>query len=350
MQIAGTKSIVHAYPHVYVSPHLDDVAWSCAGHIARCRSAGERVLVITVFTGTGSRNTGHYPAALSVFADLPRRLAEDRAAMCRLDADFLWLDYPEHLFREPYPMFAQLQFLAAGRPADNAFSRLVTSTLIDVCVAAKAENIYLPLGVGHHPDHRMISATALPLHTALGSQATLRFYEDIPYAFVANALRHRFRALRATIAEADRPADLPAHKRLSREVHETLDGIGRLHFMHARANRLLGRVIIGALLWLLFAVGRIPVPRAHSRMRLRPETFDVSQTMPDKLGAVSAYATQIPAIMGDIEQLQNHYRSYAQSLGAAHGQFLERYWRLLPLPSPHPVSSATAGRVKDWGP
>ena len=40
------------YNHVYLSPHLDDIALSCAGRIAAQVAAGELVLVVTVFSGS----------------------------------------------------------------------------------------------------------------------------------------------------------------------------------------------------------------------------------------------------------------------------------------------------------
>ncbi len=36
---------------LYLSPHLDDVALSCGGSIAKDREAGLRVLVVSVFSG-----------------------------------------------------------------------------------------------------------------------------------------------------------------------------------------------------------------------------------------------------------------------------------------------------------
>ena len=40
------------YPHVYLSPHLDDAVLSCGGLIHRQVVAGQRPLVVTIFAGT----------------------------------------------------------------------------------------------------------------------------------------------------------------------------------------------------------------------------------------------------------------------------------------------------------
>ena len=40
--------------HVFVSPHTDDVALSCGGLIASLRETGQNVVIVSVFSGTGS--------------------------------------------------------------------------------------------------------------------------------------------------------------------------------------------------------------------------------------------------------------------------------------------------------
>ncbi len=51
MRLSSIESINKRYEHIYLSPHLDDVALSCGGRIVKQRSKGENVLVVTVFTG-----------------------------------------------------------------------------------------------------------------------------------------------------------------------------------------------------------------------------------------------------------------------------------------------------------
>ena len=39
---------------IFISPHLDDAVLSCGGGIARLTCSGERVTVVTIFTGDQS--------------------------------------------------------------------------------------------------------------------------------------------------------------------------------------------------------------------------------------------------------------------------------------------------------
>src|SRR5262245_16193948 len=77
--------------HLYFSPHLDDVALSCAGTIANLRARGEAVLVVTFFTGdTGEALPAlarHFHAAWQL-GDRPfaERCAEDIDAARLMDA------------------------------------------------------------------------------------------------------------------------------------------------------------------------------------------------------------------------------------------------------------------------
>lgn len=42
------------YNHVYLSPHLDDVIFSCGSAISKQHRIGDSILVITIFAGTPS--------------------------------------------------------------------------------------------------------------------------------------------------------------------------------------------------------------------------------------------------------------------------------------------------------
>jgi len=47
--------------HVFVAPHPDDVALSCGGLIASLRELGQNVTILTVFSGSGSSDSGEKP-------------------------------------------------------------------------------------------------------------------------------------------------------------------------------------------------------------------------------------------------------------------------------------------------
>ena len=114
---------VSKYDVVYVSPHLDDVAYSCCAQVRRHVNAGEKVLVISVFTahpsildgdiddtktipGTPLSSPGRSPsrplgvdAGLRAFLNMERRYEEDRMAMRKLGCDYHYMNLPEMLIR-----------------------------------------------------------------------------------------------------------------------------------------------------------------------------------------------------------------------------------------------------------
>jgi LmbE family N-acetylglucosaminyl deacetylase len=138
---------------LYVSPHLDDVAFSCASGLLRRIDQGERVIVATVFTkGKGSA----------------ARRKEDRAALEAIKAEVIHLGFVDAPDR--------LQIKAS-------FKSLVLAPAIDCKLVARirramseieADHIYFPLGIGGHIDHR----TVFEAH-----REGARFYEDRPYAY-----------------------------------------------------------------------------------------------------------------------------------------------------------------------
>jgi hypothetical protein len=99
------------YDAIYFSPHLDDAVYSCAGRIAQQRRRGLRVLVVTVF---GEGEDPAFSRLAARYGDFQARRAEDRAALARLDADYVWFNHPDCLFRRPSPgdgLRAALPFL-----------------------------------------------------------------------------------------------------------------------------------------------------------------------------------------------------------------------------------------------
>lgn len=171
--------------HLYLSPHLDDVALSCGGRVARASREGIEVEILTVFAGDEPER----PASLlvdRVFAlwALPRgavmssRREEDRAAGSLLGATPIHWDELEAIHRreprtnEPlYPSLARL-----FGPVAAVEAPLVERLAARLRSLPKAGLVVAPLGVGGHADHRLLRAAA---ELAFGSD--LAYYEEFPY-------------------------------------------------------------------------------------------------------------------------------------------------------------------------
>ncbi len=155
---------------LYVSPHLDDAVFSCAGGLLKKVAAGEHVVVCTVFSaGTGSE----------------LRRAEDAAAMELLGAEAVHLGFEDAPDREGFaPSFPTL-VLDAQVQAELV--REVAEAISAVVERLRPREVWFPLGVGGHVDHLTVFEAGCLLRTA----APVYFYEERPYAFVP-----AFRAMR----------------------------------------------------------------------------------------------------------------------------------------------------------
>lgn len=217
--------------HIYLSPHLDDAVLSCGGAIHRRTSSGERVRVITIFSGE-FKGSGLSPFALEqheIWGNPPQpmalRRAEDLAALTLLGAGVRHLDYLDAVYRaDPR---GQWMYTGVGmlfgelHPADpmaqngakGLADRLARTDWEAVGLISTEDQavIYGPLGVGRHVDHQIVHAAA----RQLGARGyRVAFYEDYPYAEEPGALES---ALAAAGAESWRlqiipldPADLRA--------------------------------------------------------------------------------------------------------------------------------------------
>jgi LmbE family N-acetylglucosaminyl deacetylase len=292
------------YDEIYVSPHLDDVVYSCAGRIAQQRRAGKRVLVVTLF-GDGAREplsnlTGR-------FADFQARREEDRAALGRLDADYVWFNHPDFVFRRPSPgdlLRIALPFL---RLPASELQRAIARELLELCERRLAERgqVLFPLAIGFHPDHRLTFDVGRALHAC--GRFAVEFYEDIPYALfpVMVALRLRYLGLPAPIS-------------LIRGAREMNDGLFRFFGLP-------WLTFLPTLLYLLALLGAQRLLRIQDRLRGEPPPTrlpdrQIDDVIENKVAAVRLYPTQTELFLAMDDRL------YAL-LRAGAGGYLERSWR-----------------------
>ncbi len=192
---------------IYLSPHLDDVALSCGGQIARRTRAGESVTVITVFAGdepasgiSGLARRLHRVWGIDREVVLARR-REDLESCRRLAAAAEHWDLLEAIYRqEPlvgahlYPDLASL--FGPVRAADDE----LRASLDERLHALPAEcEVFAPLAIGGHVDHRLLREAA---EAALAPR--LAFWEDYPYV-------EKWRALGRALGRRSgwRPETLP---------------------------------------------------------------------------------------------------------------------------------------------
>lgn len=164
---------------VFVSPHLDDVAFSCGGTAAQLARRGVRVTLATVFTRSVARPSGFALACQTdkgLAADVDymalRRAEDVAAARCMGVADVVHLDLPEAPHRE----YGDARELFAGVRGGDEVWREASAALRLLVGSRTPDAVFVPQGLGGHVDHlQVIRACA---ESGVGTHA----YRDTPYA------------------------------------------------------------------------------------------------------------------------------------------------------------------------
>jgi LmbE family N-acetylglucosaminyl deacetylase len=166
---------------LFISPHLDDVAFSCGGTFATLAQAGWQCILLTVFTRSVPNPTGF---ALACQTDkglepevdyLALRCAEDTLAAQHLGAAAVrWLDLPEAPHRgyhSPAALFADLL------PTDTVGPEL-TELLAKELATSAPQLVFAPQGFGLHVDHRQVMQA---VRAAVPPTLPVLWYRDTPY-------------------------------------------------------------------------------------------------------------------------------------------------------------------------
>jgi LmbE family N-acetylglucosaminyl deacetylase len=288
--MTSTPAVTDPCDSLYVSPTPGDVALSCAGRLLHERAAGQKVLVVTLFAGTGAARldklVGLGAAHLSL--DLPDARSRRRAAS---EADALQ--------RRRGPM-------------DDDVLHRAADVLTDLAHRTRARAVYAPLAVGGHFDHRLAHEAARAAFSASAGRNVF-LYEERPEVFVPGALRVRLGQLGARLppaaADAPGPRDLGAYLlrfHIGPQFRGTHDGAW------------------GPVRWAWTALrewrrGRSWHPLRALGPRLQPVTYATS----------AADLTNVRALEGDwgprVGPLAERYAQRIAGVGHA-----ERYWLLLP--------------------
>ena len=209
MQLTSINDITKKYRHIFLSPHFDDVVYSCGGTLGVQVSSGLHPLVITIFGGPPATNTPLSPFAQNVHSKwgadpakgalgvIETRRKEDAAALEYLQADYLWLDYPDAVYRGNPAYYTSDRQLIGGKihPADQAMEKELGQLLLDLQSGQPDSVWYAPLGIGCHVDHQIVCSAADRL---VQRNTKVYFYEDFPYVLQDGALQERIEDLGAS--------------------------------------------------------------------------------------------------------------------------------------------------------
>lgn len=267
LQLTSLNDITRKHRHIFLSPHFDDVVYSCGGTLGVQVSCGLRPLVITVFGGAPSSNVQLSSFATQVHRGwglgtsgasdvVAARRKEDAAALDFLQVDYLWLDYAEAIYRGNPAYYTREEQVIGGdvHPADLEIDQQLAQDLLTLQERLPDAVWYAPLGIGRHVDHQIVCSAADRLAQR---GVKVNFYEDFPYVLKEDALEARKQEL---------------------------------------------------------------------GMSLEPALVEMSEMLPLRIEGSSMYTSQTGANFGSEEAMQTATKKYTHSIRPVETVYLERYW------------------------
>jgi LmbE family N-acetylglucosaminyl deacetylase len=281
---------------LYVSPHADDVFLSCPARLLQDQARRASILIVTLFD-----DGGRSPEAAEVRA---RFLAQP-------GVQHLEVGLPAAPARDP--AYATFRGLTQGRQAvdEDCLGRAV-ELLADVGHRTRAREVFLPLGVGQHIDHRLAHEASRGAFPPRGSGRNVFLYEERPEAFVPGAVRVRLSQVGARLPPgAVEAADRAGLARL----------LVRFHVAPAFRGDLKGwgdRLRSAGLAARQWRESRAWHPLKGFGPRLQP-VVETSAEPPPGITELMGPRSAVFEKLG---------RAYSTAVGGA--AYAERYWLLLP--------------------
>lgn len=149
------------YDVIVISPHLDDAAIGLTGKILELKAAGNKIMMLTVFTKAGKKkgDVGELESLIpkkykNVMDWYKDRRNEENLYSRKVGADIKMLGLPEAAFRG-----YDFEDLFVGKIKYFDWKVLIKLWLIIVGTARwvkKGTLIYLPAGMNNHVDHVLV--------------------------------------------------------------------------------------------------------------------------------------------------------------------------------------------------
>lgn len=165
---------------LFISPHLDDVAFSCGGTLIRLAQNEWRAVLCTIFTQSAPNPQGFALACQTDKGLAPdvdymalRRAEDERFAALAHVSDLLHLPYPE----APHRGYNAAPELFAGMHMDDHVWGDLVAKLQQLDQQYTPDLIFAPQGLGNHVDHLQV------IQALLAAQLAERtcWYRDTPY-------------------------------------------------------------------------------------------------------------------------------------------------------------------------
>lgn len=220
---------------LFVSPHFDDVAFSCAGLIHHLTSRCAVPVVWTTVFSHGRRKPKGFALRCQTTKDIPCevdymavRRCEDRncAAVLKIEAaiDLGFLEAPHRGYRSPKMLFGPLL-----RGDEQRLLRAVGQSLARLARQVSAYRVIVPLGLGGHVDHVLVSRAA----EITFAPAHLLYYAETPYLLRCSRsdLRTRAQGMTAHVLDVEAVSEerAAAYACYASQLGYQLRDIGSVH-------------------------------------------------------------------------------------------------------------------------
>ncbi|BBM85881.1 PIG-L deacetylase family protein [Candidatus Uabimicrobium amorphum] len=272
------------YHTVYISPHLDDVAFSCAGSLLL---EEQKPLSITIFSDAEPENKKQA---------FVKRQQEESVAAVRGNYDFLFAGFNDLRNTKNARYFG----LIWGEMEPH----LITSVyeyLQKIVEQTQAKKLIAPLGVGRHVDHRICYEAVCKLHSNY-PELEIWFYEDRPYSFPVYSTEVR-------LVELGYSVDV--------DYGMYLESLSKVRYMSHRNNeKKLARC--------RQHVEEISALSNHKEVR--EVQYITNHNLPQIWNIVSAYASQVKFFIGNEQQFAAECQNVALRYNKE--KYAERRWRL----------------------
>jgi LmbE family N-acetylglucosaminyl deacetylase len=283
-------------PILFLSPHLDDVVFSCPGRVLTEVRSEAPVVVATLFT--------HCRRNSAAEAEYLQRRREDRTAVRLLGAVPRWLELPDAPFRDAYYDSFRTIIFGEAECEEEWFPRILDK-IEGLVQRLQPARIYAPLGVGNHIDHRLAFCAAM----AFRNRCEVCFYEERPYCLVSHGVAWRLNRLGA--GPVDLELDRACWKAMLRARYV------RTYLPAGPEQRLCCSAMRA------FPCGGLVPEREWTSVVEGLAGADLDIIM----RAIFSYQSQTGTFLGSRAQLERGARRYAQTLGVMDG-WAERIWTI----------------------
>ncbi len=295
-------------PHfkaVFLSPHLDDVVYSCAGELSRLGRVGD-VCVINIFTK-------YLDSAVDSPVPLDQgRYDEENHAARLFGYQSIRLEFLDLFFRDP--RFKHMgHIFKPVLPKDRSIVPDLKQRLEDVLRTMTFDYLYIPLGIGWHIDHMLCHEIGIELC----EYSKIIFYEDAPYCLINGATAARLSQLKG---------EKFSFWKIWFRVVQSFWSQGMYTIsMRSFVVRLLAYpAVMGYFGVLLRAQNR---DRVQNPLKLTPLLVDVSADIHQKWAGVWVYKSQTAHFFEDISDTIRKYTDYSREISGGQ-EYTERYWMM----------------------